>query len=126
MSKLLEKLRSKDISPRLASLCIRLGLAFVFAYAAIDSLIHPNDWVGYMPHILTNFIDVKKLLLLLSIYQLVLVAWLLIGKYARYAAILCALTLAGITIADLSVFSITFRDVGLFLAALGLAFLERG
>lgn len=120
-----KKFFSKDTNPSLAALSLRLGLAFVFAYAALDSLVHPNDWVGYMPHALTMFIDANTTLILISIYQLILVVWLLTGRYVRYAAILSALTLAGITFTNLGVFAITFRDVGLLLAALALVFLER-
>jgi hypothetical protein len=119
-----QKILSKNLNPQLASLLLRLGLAFVFAYAAINSLIYPNDWIGYLPHALTAVIGASVALVLISIYQLVLVVWLLIGKKVRYVAILCALTLAGITMANIGVFAITFRDVGLLFAALALVFLE--
>jgi uncharacterized membrane protein YphA (DoxX/SURF4 family) len=119
-----QKILSKNLNPQLASLLLRLGLAFVFAYAAINSLLYPNDWVGYLPHGLTIVIGATVALVLISIYQLVLVVWLLTGKKVRYVAILCALTLAGITVANIGVFAITFRDVGLFFAALALVFLE--
>jgi len=119
---MLQKILSKNTNPQLVALLLRLGLAFVFAYAAIDSLIHPNDWIGYMPHMLTGFIKADLLLKIVSIYQLILVGWLLTGRYIRYAAILCALTLAGITATNLGVFAITFRDVGLLAAALALVF----
>ena len=122
---MLQKKLLKSTNPQLAALLLRLGLAFVFAYAAIESLIHPGDWVGYMPHVATRFISADTLLKVVSVYQLVLVGWLLTGKYIRYAAGLCALTLAGITAANLGVFAITFRDVGLLLGALALALLER-
>ena len=111
--------------PQVASLILRLALAFVFAYAAIDSLLHPSDWVGYMPHVADNIISRYTLLTIVSIYQLILVVWLLVGRYARYAAVLSALTLAGITVVNLSIFSITFRDVGLLLAAVALVFVAK-
>jgi hypothetical protein len=112
-------------NPQLASLLLRLGLAFVFAYAAIDSLVHPNDWVGYMPHIADKIVSPFVMLKIVSVYQLALVAWLLIGRYARYAGLLSALTLAGITVVNLGVFGITFRDVGLTLAAVALIFVAK-
>ncbi len=103
-------------------MCLRLGLAFVFAYAAIESLAHPDNWIGYLPHVLTNVIHASLLLRLLSIYQLVLAAWLLSGTYIRVAAGLSVLTLAGITLANLSLLDVTFRDVGLLFMAAALLF----
>lgn len=102
--------------------CLRLGLAFVFMYAGIESLAHPDNWIGYLPHVLTNVIHASLLLRLLSIYQLGLAAWLLSGTYIRVAAGLSLLTLAGITFANLSLFDITFRDVGLTFMAAALLF----
>lgn len=122
---MLSKIFTGPSNPKLASLLLRIGLAFVFAYAAVDSLIHPNDWVGYMPHIADRIISPLTLLKIVSVYQLALAAWLLVGRYARYAGLLSALTLAGITVANLGVFSITFRDVGLTLAAVALIFVAK-
>lgn len=122
---MLSKIFTGPPNPKLASLLLRFALAFVFAYAAIDSLIHPNDWVGYMPHIADGIISPLTLLKIVSVYQLVLSAWLLVGRYARYAGLLSALTLAGITTANLGVFSITFRDVGLTVAAVALIFVAK-
>jgi uncharacterized membrane protein YphA (DoxX/SURF4 family) len=121
VSVMLNKLFSKNSN--FGVLLLRLGIAFVFAYAAIDSFIHPNDWVGYMPHVFDRFISPYTTLMIISVYQLVLVGWLLIGRYIRYAAILCALTLAGIIVANPNLVGITFRDVGLLLASLALVFL---
>jgi hypothetical protein len=121
----LQKWLSSLPNPQAAALVLRLGLAFVFAYAAIDSLLHPNDWVGYMPRVATDIISTYGLLKILAVYQLFLVGWLLVGKYARYAGLLSALTLAGITVVNLGVFGITFRDVGLLMAALALAFIAK-
>lgn len=122
---MLSKIFTGSPNPQHASLLLRLGLAFVFAYAAIDSLVHPNDWVGYMPHIADKIVSPFTVLTIVSVYQLVLAAWLLVGRYARYAGLLSALTLAGITAVNLGVFGITFRDVGLTLAAVALIFVAK-
>lgn len=121
----IKKIIAPKPNQKLVSLLLRLGLAAVFAYAAIDSLVHPNDWVGYMPHSLTTVVGADALLKILSVYQLALVCWLLVGRYVRYAAALCTLTLVGIIATNLGVFAITFRDVGLVFAAAALFFLER-
>ena len=119
-----QKLLPRTAQPQLAALLLRLGLAFVFTYAAVDSFIHPGDWVGYIPHIMSMFVPAETALKAISIYELLLAGWLLFGKYTRYAAALSALTLAGILTANLGVLGVTFRDVGLVCAALALFFLE--
>lgn len=105
----------------LAALLLRAGLAFVFLYAAIGAFIEPDDWVGFLPGFLTDRISGDTLLPPFSVGELVLAAWLLSGVYVRYAALASAAMLAGITLAGLSSFIVTFRDVGLLLAALALA-----
>jgi uncharacterized membrane protein YphA (DoxX/SURF4 family) len=106
----------------LTSWLLRLGLAFVFIYAGVSSLQHPLYWTGYLPHFLTQNIAALTLIKIFAIYELILAAWLLSGKYIRYAAALYALTLAGIVVATPSQLIITFRDIGLVCMALALAF----
>jgi uncharacterized membrane protein YphA (DoxX/SURF4 family) len=103
--------------------CLRLGLAFVFAYAGVSSLQQPLEWVGYLPSFMTQLIDAMLLIKLLAVYELLLAAWLLSARFTRYAALLSAATLAGILVANIGQLIITFRDVGLVLMALALAWL---
>lgn len=107
--------------PNLPSLLLRTGLAIVFTYAAIGSLTNPDEWIGYLPSILTDHFPSSLLLGGFSVYELLLAAWLLRGVYLRWAALLCAATLGGIVASNLSIFIITFRDVALIFAALALA-----
>jgi len=102
-------------------LLLRFGLAVIFLYAAISGFTNPQDWVGYLPNILTQHIDSEILLHFFSAYELLLAAWLLSGVYVRYAALLCAATLVGIIASNFSLFAITFRDIALVFAALALA-----
>jgi len=103
------------------ALLLRAGLAIIFLYAAVSSFVNPNDWVGYLPGMLTDRISADGLLKVFSMYELLLAAWLLSGVYVRYAALLCAATLAGIVISNFELFAITFRDIALIFAALALA-----
>jgi uncharacterized membrane protein YphA (DoxX/SURF4 family) len=105
----------------LSRLFLRLGLAIVFLYAAISSTLNPNEWIGYLPPLLTDRSDGAVLLKFFSVYELILAAWLLSGVCVRYAALLCAATLAGIVVSNISLFAISFRDIGLAFAALALA-----
>lgn len=103
---------------------LRIGLTTVFIYAAASSLIDPSEWLGYLPPILTAYFDGEVLLKIFSVYELFLAAWLLSGVATRYAALLCAVTLAGITASNFSLFAISFRDIGLVFAALALTALD--
>lgn len=106
---------------RFAPLCLRLGLATVFLYAAVASTLDPKEWIGYLPAILTDNLPGELLLKIFSVYEVVLAVWLLSGVYVRYAALLCAATLVGIVTSNFSLLPISFRDIGLIFAALALA-----
>ena len=102
------------------SLILRIALAFVFLYASISSFLSPNDWIGYMPSFMRGVVPDQLLLAGFSIYELGLALWLLSGLFARYASLLTAATLIGIVVLNPALLPITFRDVGLFKAALAL------
>jgi len=102
------------------SLILRIALAFVFLYAAISSFLSPNDWIGYMPKFMRGFVPDGLLLAGFSVFEIALSAWLLSGLYAKYSALLAAAMLAGIVVLNPLLLPITFRDVGLFIAALAL------
>ena len=108
----------------LAQMLLRLGLAFVFGYAGLASLLQPLDWAGYLPGFIAHVIDPVTAIKIVGVYELALAIWLLSGKCIRYSAGLAVLTLGGIIISNLNVFIITFRDIGLLCAALALALLS--
>lgn len=105
-------------------LLLRVGLAFVFLYAAVASLAHPLEWAGYLPTFMTNIVSSTVAVRGLAVYELVLGTWLLSGMYVRYGALLSAATLGGIVAVSFSQLIVTFRDVGLLFAALALFFAE--
>ena len=107
-----------------AALVLRLGLAFAFAYAGISSLRTPAAWESFLPSLLTDHFRADVLLKFFAISELILAAWLLIGKYTRYAAGVSALMLAGVIVANPHALDITFRDVSLVFAAVALALLD--
>lgn len=102
------------------SIILRTALAFVFLYAAISSFVSPNDWIGYMPKFMRGIVPDGLLLGGFSVFEIVLSVWLLLGLYAKYAALLAAAMLGGIVVLNPALLPITFRDVGLFIAALAL------
>lgn len=104
---------------------LRIGIAFGFFYAAIFSFLNPDSWIGFFPLFLRNIFGAEILLLFFSFYELVLGFWLLSGRYGFAAGLISAATLLGIIVFNLGALDIVFRDVGLFFAALALAFLSR-
>ncbi|HVX58620.1 MAG TPA: DoxX family membrane protein [Candidatus Saccharimonadales bacterium] len=107
-----------------ASWILRLGLAFVLAYAAISGIIHPSHWVSYLPRLATEHLNANSLLKIFEVYELILAAWLILGWRVKYAAILMALTMIGAVLADTRAFETTFRDIAIACAAAALFVLE--
>lgn len=107
-----------------APLLLRLGLATVFLYAAVSSFLSPNDWIGYLPQFVKEALPAKSVLAVFSVVEIVLAAWLLSGAYARLAGLVAAAMLFGITVSNLSLFPISFRDIGLTFMALALALMK--
>src|ERR1700690_2781332 len=95
---------------------LQVGLAFVFAYAAIESFMHPFDWTSYLPNFLSHLAALTTLIKIFAVYEAILAVWLLSGKYLKVVGLLCALTFASILIFNPNQFIVIFRDVGLLLA----------
>lgn len=108
---------------KIAACLLRIGLAVVLLYASISSFKNPQDWTGYLPSFVRTTRLAVPLLHLFSVYELLLVVWLVSGKFIRYAAWLYALTFSGIVVVNFSLFAISFRDIALIFAALALSFL---
>lgn len=99
---------------------LRIGIAFTFLYAGVSSLIEPSDWIWYVPDFTDKVIPKEISLFLFSIAEVILGVWLISGWKTKFAALISTLILGGITLLSLNAFQITFRDVGLVLAALAL------
>lgn len=115
--------KAHPYSPKKASLIIRVGLATVLLYAALDGLREPMAWIAYVPGQLGQLTSAQTILLATSVIQIVLAALLLWGKYLIGSAVLTSFLLAGIIITNTSNFLITFRDIGLLAASVSLIFL---
>ncbi len=107
------------------ALFLRLALAFVFGYAAVRSYLHPNDWIGYVPEWVKNFgFTRSRILLANSIVELAVALALLADFLTRFVALISFFLLVAIVIVSgFGLLDVTFRDVGLALAALALFFL---
>lgn len=102
---------------------LQFGLAFVFLYAAYAQFVRPQDWIGYFPSYVRGYIPNTLLLNLFSAGEVALALWVLSGWRIYIASLLAAAAFLGITVTNLSVLDVTFRDVGLAAAALALAVL---
>jgi len=108
-----------------SALFLRIGLAFIFIFAAISAFMNPQAWIGFVPEFIGNTITRGFFLFFHDVINLCLGLWLISGKKTFYAAIVSCIMLAGITLTNLSSFLVTFRDVGLFFAAVALAVMSK-
>lgn len=112
---------SKDNKDFLVSLFLRLGLAFVLIYAAISSLISPQNWIGYLP----SFLRASWALTLFSVYEIGLGLWILSNRHVYYASILVAISMFFVIAFNFALLDVVFRDVAIFFMALALAALSK-
>lgn len=108
-----------------ASLLIRLGLIFVFGWAAIFMSISPDKYLHYMPLFVEQFIPRTFALHIFAIYEIILCIWLATGIKARYSGLLTAITIGGLTAFNYSEFSALFRNVSIFFSAIALVVISK-
>lgn len=109
---------------RLPSLLIRIGLAFVFGFAAISGFLQPETYLYYLPDLIRNSPYALLVLHAFGVYEILLSVWLLSGKEKGYAGLISAGTLFGITATNLVNFQVVFRDVAIIFASLALMVLD--
>lgn len=109
---------------KLASLILRLGIAFSFIYAAVFAFVNPTNWIGYIPDFLTFGLDKIIFLKIHSVLDLILGLWLLSGRKVFYSSIVSAVVLFGIVILNFGQMEVVFRDVSILLAAVALAMMS--
>ena len=111
------------------SLLLRIGIAFSFLYAAVQSFRDPVSWIGFLPVSVQDAaeqsIGVHNALIAFSIFEIVLAIWLLLGWRGFWSGLLSAAVIGGIVVVNLGALDIVFRDVSIFFAALAYAFLSR-
>jgi uncharacterized membrane protein YphA (DoxX/SURF4 family) len=105
---------------------LRVGLAFVFTYAAVTSLVDPAAAATYFPPQLPSDLVVDVLLPAFAAYEVALALVLLSGRHTYGAAVVAALTLAGIVVVNADAFGVLFRNVAIACAALALAAESKG
>ncbi len=114
-------------SQRLGVLTLRYGLALVFLWFGFSQLTNPGDWTSFVPVSIANFLPlpVTMIVLLNGLLEVVCGVLLVLNVAVRWAALLLALHLAGITV-SLGYNSVAVRDFGLMMATFSLALLHPG
>jgi uncharacterized membrane protein YphA (DoxX/SURF4 family) len=103
---------------------LRLGLAFVFAYASFELFVDTNILAAYLPNFIKNIIPEEYFFSVFAISEMMLAAWLLSGWKVKYAAIIAFFLLFAIVSFNLNSFTILFRNIAIGCSALALALLE--
>lgn len=99
---------------------LQLGLAFVFLYASLSTLLDPLKFVAYVPSWM-SMPGMAPMLRCFACCELLLSVALLTRRFTRPAALVAVLTLAGITVTNPGQFDVLFRNVAIICAALALA-----
>ena len=87
------------------------------AWAGVRALMRPNDWIGFVPDIVGDFIDPEIFLVGHSVLMVVAASALLVGFWRSLFAFFAFVNLVGILF-YFGIDDVTFRDVGLALVAL--------
>lgn len=111
-----EKLYSfKEYGP----IVLRIAMALVFFWFAINQLIVPNDWTGYLPEFLANIANPVLFIYANAIFEIIFGLLLILGIFTRLAAFLLGIHLLGISI-TLGWSAVAIRDYGLAFATLSI------
>lgn len=102
---------------------LALGLAFVFLYAGVSTLLGPSTYRSYLPTFLSAGSPWSADLYLRSfaVYEVALAIGLLARRFRHEASLLSAVTLLGIVGVNADAFEVLFRNVAIAFAAFALA-----
>ncbi len=113
-----------DRQIKIAKWLLRIGLAFVFIYAAVEIHFHPENFLKYVPLFVSHAVPVNTFLPVFGIGEIILSLWVLSGWHGRVASMICFLILVAIIVPNMAYFSVLFRNVAVALGALALFVLE--
>ena len=106
---------------------LRLGLGLMYLYSGYGLVSQPKNWYGFLPdwlhRIITSFVPLDTYLRMQGALELtvgiILLALFLRGRLIQFAALFAVLEFTFI-LAFVGVNLVTFRDIGLFGAAVSL------
>ena len=112
-----------DILKRYEMWLLRTAIAFPMLWAGIGGIRNPSAWIGYVPNFV-EFLFIKDTFLMIHSFSMIILAvFLMTGPMRWFFSSLAFLNLLSILI-FFGVDDITFRDLGLALAALVLTVRE--
>lgn len=100
---------------------LQFGLAFVFIYAAIQIMLNPQSFVGYVPEFILEIIPMQLFMYSFATFEILLGLWLISGKKLLYSALTAAGVMLLINAFNLDLFIVLFRNIAILCGALALA-----
>lgn len=101
---------------------LRIGVAFAFAYPALNAVSNPDSWIGYFPQFMLGLgIPHEVLLHGFGVIEIVIAVWILWGWRLEVPALIAAAMLVAIMAFNPTQFEILFRDLSIAAAALAIA-----
>ena len=110
---------------KLAVWFLRVGLAFVFAYASVEIYLNPTNFLKYTPDFVLNLVPIKPFLYSFGFAELALAAWLLTGYKPAYSSLISVMLMVAIIIFNPEHFGILFRNVAIGFGGLALLIIDR-
>ena len=109
---------------KLASFFLRIGLATVFLYAGIATILNPTAWVCFIPMWVRNIIPTNIFLLIHAVLDITIGMWLITGRKIFYASVVAGLALLAIIVFNLGALDIIFRDIAILFSVVALMILH--
>ena len=118
------------LKKNLSEWSLRLGIAGTYFYSGYDLITHPKSWTQFVPHWFSQLVtSVMPLDLFVQLQgaaevliALIFLAWFIPKSFVKIFALVSVLELFAILL-FFGIDLVTFRDIGLLGAALGLFFL---
>ncbi len=95
---------------------LRIAVAFPIFWAGVRSMVNPAEWIRFVPPQISSFIDSNVFLVALSFALIIAAIGIIAGFWRIFFSGFVVVFLIGILI-FYGIDDITFRDVGLTLAA---------
>ena len=103
---------------------IRIGLAFVYGYAAVEMFVDPINFLRYVPPFMQEIMPIDLFLFAFGSFEIFFTLWLLSGIKTKYAGILSAFLMLSIILPNIQYFAVLFRNVAIGFASIALFVLE--
>ncbi|MBI4087823.1 hypothetical protein HY418_00360 [Candidatus Kaiserbacteria bacterium] len=111
---------------KLATLILRVGVAFAFLFPPIDALANPYTWIGYFPSFVHGITSDLVLLNVFGVVEVIIAIWILSGWRIFWPSAAAAAVLGSIVAFNAPQFEVLFRDLSIAAMASALAVVSYG